>query len=149
MATKAETERLADAQFVGEDEYQGIATYHFALPAPASTDAASTLEGDFQVAQDGDHVLYSHWLESSRQGDFTQDFDERYQFQSIHEAVAAWGRELDIPTDDLLLTTFRGEDHQQLWVPWDGHPNAEAHRRIAEFLVSRVLEQVADGRPVP
>jgi lysophospholipase L1-like esterase len=78
--------------------------------------------------------------------DFTQDFDERYGFQTIHDAVAGWGRELSIPTDD-LLNNFRGEDHQQLWVPWDGHPNAEAHRRIAEFLVRRILEQVGGDRP--
>jgi lysophospholipase L1-like esterase len=77
--------------------------------------------------------------------DFTQDFDDRYSFGKIHDAVASWGRELDIPTDD-LLANFRGEDHQLLWVPWDGHPNAEAHRRIAEFLAARVLEHAAPGR---
>jgi len=72
--------------------------------------------------------------------DFTQEFDDRYAFRAIHDAVTTWGGELNIPTDD-LLDHFRGEDHQQLWVPWDGHPNAEAHRRIAEFLVTRILEQ--------
>ena len=71
--------------------------------------------------------------------DFTQDFDDRYAFRKIHDAVASWGRELGIPVFN-LLNTFRGQDHQALWVPWDGHPNAEAHRRIAEFLVARVLE---------
>ena len=72
--------------------------------------------------------------------DFTQEFDDRYAFRAIHDAVTTWGGELNIPTDD-LLDHFRGEDHQLLWVPWDGHPNAEAHRRIAEFLVTRILEQ--------
>ncbi len=72
--------------------------------------------------------------------DFTQEFDDRYAFRAIHDAVTTWGGELNIPTDD-VLDHFRGEDHQQLWVPWDGHPNAEAHRRIAEFLVTRILEQ--------
>jgi lysophospholipase L1-like esterase len=71
--------------------------------------------------------------------DFTQDFDERYAFGVIHDAVVTWGRELDIPTYD-LMQDFRGEDHQQLWVPWDGHPNAEAHRRIAEILVAKILD---------
>ena len=71
--------------------------------------------------------------------DFTRAFDDSYTWRPIHEAVAGWGRELDIPVFDLLLL-FRGEDHHTLWVPWDGHPNAEAHRRIAEFLVARILE---------
>jgi lysophospholipase L1-like esterase len=71
--------------------------------------------------------------------DFTQRFDDGYGWRPIHEAVASWGRELGVPTFD-LLDTFRGEDNQTLWVPWDGHPNAEAHRRIAEFLAARVLE---------
>jgi lysophospholipase L1-like esterase len=71
--------------------------------------------------------------------DFTQDFDDRYGFRKIHDAVASWGRELDVPVFD-LLTTFRGQDHQTLLVPWDGHPNAEGHRRIAEFMVARIAD---------
>jgi hypothetical protein len=73
--------------------------------------------------------------------DFTQDFGDKYPWRTIHDAVAGWGRELNIPTYD-LLSAFRGQDHQQLWVPWDGHPNAEAHRQIAAFLVARILEQL-------
>ena len=71
--------------------------------------------------------------------DFTQEFDDRYPWRAIHDAVTAWGGELNIPTDD-VMDHFRGEDHQQWWVPWDGHPNAAAHRRIAELLVTRILE---------
>ena len=71
--------------------------------------------------------------------DFTQSFDDQYPWRPIHEAVGDWGRELRVPVFDLLIP-FRGEDHLSLWVPWDGHPNAEAHRRIAEFLVARILE---------
>lgn len=71
--------------------------------------------------------------------DFTQNFDDSYAWRPIHEAVGNWGRELEIPVFD-LLTVFRGDDHTALWVPWDGHPNAEAHRRIAEFLAARILE---------
>ena len=72
--------------------------------------------------------------------DFTQAFDERYGLGKIHNAVASWGRELNIPVFD-MLTLFRGEDHSKWLVPWDGHPNAEAHHRIAEFLVGRILEE--------
>jgi lysophospholipase L1-like esterase len=71
--------------------------------------------------------------------DFTQSFDDRYPWRPIHEAVASWGGEMRVPVFDLLVP-FLGEDHVALWVPWDGHPNAEAHRRIAEFLVARILE---------
>ena len=71
--------------------------------------------------------------------DFTQSFDDQYGWRPIHEAVASWGREMRVPVFDLLIP-FLGEDHLSLWVPWDGHPNAEAHRRIAEFLVARILE---------
>ncbi len=71
--------------------------------------------------------------------DMTQSFDDTYAWRSIHDAVVGWGGELNIPTFD-LLTLFRGEDHNTLLVPWDGHPNAEAHRRMAEFLVARILE---------
>jgi len=70
--------------------------------------------------------------------DMTQNFDDTYAWRSIHDAVVGWGAELNIPTFD-LLTLFRGEDHNALLVPWDGHPNAQAHRRMAEFLVARIL----------
>jgi lysophospholipase L1-like esterase len=70
--------------------------------------------------------------------DFTQAFDERYGFERIHNAVAGWGRELKIPVFD-LLTLFRGEDHMAWLVPWDGHPNAAAHQRIASFLVDKIV----------
>jgi len=70
--------------------------------------------------------------------DVTQHLDDRYAWKTIHDAVTRWGVELNIPVFD-LLTLFRGENQQTLQVPWDGHPNAEAHRRMAEFLVARIL----------
>jgi lysophospholipase L1-like esterase len=80
--------------------------------------------------------------------DVTQELDERYPFRPIHDAVARWGRELDVPVFD-LLTLFRGEDHRSLLVPWDGHPNAAAHQRMAEFLVDRILENPQLAQPAP
>jgi len=71
--------------------------------------------------------------------DFTQPFDDHYAWRPIHEAVLRWGRELNVPAFDVLIP-FRNDDHTALWVPWDGHPNAEAHRRIAEFLIARIRE---------
>ena len=70
--------------------------------------------------------------------DVTQHLDDRYAWQTINDAVVRWGGELQIPTFD-LLNLFRGEDQATLIVPWDGHPNAGAHRRMAEFLVARIL----------
>lgn len=78
--------------------------------------------------------------------DFTVDFDERYPFKTIHDAVISWGREMGVPAFD-LLTPFLGQDHQTLWVPWDGHPNAEAHRRLAALLVSTVLNDPRTAAP--
>ena len=75
--------------------------------------------------------------------DFTQGFDERYGLLKIHSAVASWGRELHVPVFDLLTLLFRGEDHTKWLVPWDGHPNPEAHRRMAAFLVDKILEEPA------
>lgn len=71
--------------------------------------------------------------------DFTQTFDDQYAWRPIHDAVAGWGREMGVAVFD-VLEPFQGEDHVSLMVPWDGHPNAEGHRRIAEFLVARILD---------
>lgn len=71
--------------------------------------------------------------------DFTQSLDDQYGWRPIHDAVAGWGREMGVPVFDLLIP-FRGAEHSSLLVPWDGHPNAEAHLRIAEFLVARILD---------
>jgi lysophospholipase L1-like esterase len=74
--------------------------------------------------------------------DVTQNLDDRYAWRSIHDAVRRWGRELNIPTFD-LLDEFRGRDNKTLLVPWDGHPNADTHKDIATFLVGRILEQLS------
>lgn len=71
--------------------------------------------------------------------DVTQHLDDGYAWRPIHDAVTRWGRELNVPTYD-LLPAFQGRDHVALMVPWDGHPNAIAHQEIAAFLVARILE---------
>jgi hypothetical protein len=73
--------------------------------------------------------------------DVTQDLDDRYTWRTIHDAVRRWGRELQIPTFD-LLEQFRGRDHLALLVPWDGHPNAATHTEFATILAGRILEQL-------
>jgi lysophospholipase L1-like esterase len=78
--------------------------------------------------------------------DVTQDLDDRYTWRTIHDAVSRWGRELNIPTFD-LRKELSDRDHQTLLVPWDGHPNAEAHTAFATFLVTKVLEQLPAPAP--
>jgi lysophospholipase L1-like esterase len=69
--------------------------------------------------------------------DVTEPFDAAYPFGDIHARVARWAADLDVPVVD-LLPTFRGRDHEAYWIPGDGHPNAAAHRLIAETLAPAV-----------
>jgi lysophospholipase L1-like esterase len=69
--------------------------------------------------------------------DFTEPFDDGYPYADIHADVARWGDALGVPTVD-LLPTFRGRDHAAYSIPGDGHPNAAAHRVIAETLAPAV-----------
>lgn len=61
------TEKLADAKFVAQEDFQGIPAYHFVLDPVNSTETNSKVEGDFYLAQVGNYVLYSHWKETSSQ----------------------------------------------------------------------------------
>jgi lysophospholipase L1-like esterase len=69
--------------------------------------------------------------------DFTEPFDERYPYADIHAEVARWSTSLGVPTVD-LLPAFRGRDHTAYSIPGDGHPNAAAHRLIAETIAPAV-----------
>ena len=90
------TEKLVDAQFAGEEDFQGIPAYHFVLDPVSSTDsnASVQLEGDFYLARDGNYVLYSHWKETSSQGDFTQVYEVTQSLSSINQLT-----EIEIPAD--------------------------------------------------
>ncbi|HET6597238.1 MAG TPA: hypothetical protein VFG81_16545, partial [Anaerolineales bacterium] len=71
------TGKLQEAQFAGQEEFQGIPAYHFVLDPRTSTNTntSTQLEGDFYLAQDGNFVLYSHWKETSSQDNFTQVYE--------------------------------------------------------------------------
>ncbi len=56
---------LEDAQFTGEEDYQGIAAYHFVLEPTTPAGTNYTKEGDFFLSKEGSYVLYSHWKETS------------------------------------------------------------------------------------
>jgi hypothetical protein len=88
------TERLIDAQFAGEEEYQGIAVYHFVLEPTISMGTNTTMEGDFYVAIEGNYVLYSHWKETSAQENFSQVYEVIEELSSINQLS-----EITIPAD--------------------------------------------------
>ncbi|MDD5084673.1 MAG: SGNH/GDSL hydrolase family protein [Candidatus Omnitrophica bacterium] len=67
--------------------------------------------------------------------DVTQRLDDSYRWRRIHDCVSEWCHEFNIDSID-LLPYFLGSDHDKLWVPGDGHPNAIAHQKIAEILSS-------------
>jgi hypothetical protein len=96
------TEKLGDAQFAGQEEYQGIPAYHFVLEPVTSTDAniSIKLEGDLYLAQDGNYVLYSHWKETSSQGNFTQVYEVSESLSSINQLT-----EIKIPADMTDMVT--------------------------------------------
>ncbi len=90
------TEKLGEAQFAGQEDFQGIPTYHFVLDPVNSTEANTNdqLEGDFYLAQDGNYVLYSHWKETSSQGNFTQVYEVTESLSSINQSI-----EIKLPAD--------------------------------------------------
>ena len=90
------TEKLVDAQFAGQEEYEGISAYHFVLDPANSTgsNADYQLEGDFYLAQDGNYVLYSRWKETSKQGDFVQSFEVTETLSSVNQLT-----EIKLPAD--------------------------------------------------
>jgi len=96
------TEKLADAQFAGQEDFQGILAYHFVLEPVNSTDANTSLqlEGDLYLAQDGNYVLYSHWKETSSQGNFTQVYEVTESLSSINQLT-----EIKIPADMTEMVT--------------------------------------------
>ena len=66
--------------------------------------------------------------------------DGNYPFEAVHRLVANTGKELGIPTLD-LLPVFKGLDPSTLWVhPTDHHPNRDAHTLVAGA-VDKFLQQ--------
>lgn len=96
------TEKLLEAKFVGQEDYQGIPAYHFVLAAVTSTQAGTDLqiEGDFYLAQAGNYVLYSHWKETSRQQNFTQIYEVTEALSSINQLA-----EIQLPADMEKMAT--------------------------------------------
>lgn len=90
------TGKLLDAKFVGEGDYQGIPAYHFVLD-PVSTPGPGSsygLEGDLELARDGNYVLRSHWKETSSQDNFSQVYEVTETLSSINQVT-----DIELPAD--------------------------------------------------
>ena len=68
----------------------------------------------------------------------TEKFGELYKLKPIHSAVSEWGAEFDVPTYD-LLPYFYDKNHEEYWVPGEGHPNAKANKLFAEIMVEKII----------
>ncbi len=81
------TGKLLEAKFAGEEEYEGIPAYHFVLDAGNSSDSNSNyqVEGDLFLAKEGNYVLFSHQLETTKQDNFSQNFEVTYALSSINQ----------------------------------------------------------------
>lgn len=90
------TEKLGAAQFVGQEDFEGIPAYHFVLDPVETTqgDTQYQLEGDLYIARDGNYVLYSHWKETSSQGNFKQVYEVTHSLSSINQLT-----EIKLPAD--------------------------------------------------
>ena len=88
--------KLMEARFAGEQEYQGIAAYHFVLDAGNSTASSEyyQLEGELYLAKEGNFILFSHQLETSKQGDFVQTYEVTQTLSSIGQLT-----EITLPPD--------------------------------------------------
>lgn len=88
--------KLVEAEFAGEEAYEGIAAYHFVLDAANSTEsnADSQLEGDLYLEIEGNYILFSHWIETSKQEDFVQSFEVTEALSSIRQLT-----EISLPVD--------------------------------------------------
>ena len=100
--------RLVDAKFAGEEQYEGLAAYHFVLDAGASSNpnANSQLQGELYIAKEGNYILFSHWLETTKQGAFSQTFEVTETVSSINQVTEIkMPSEMEnmVPTADLPI----------------------------------------------
>lgn len=91
------------ANFVGEEEFGGLAAYHFTFDetnlayydASVPADPGSTLEGDFYVAQTGSYVLYTHSKSTNvGEGGYTSAYEVTETLSAINELT-----EITLPAD--------------------------------------------------
>ena len=88
--------KLVEAQFISEEQYEGIAAYHFMLDAANSTESNADyqVEGEFYLAREGNYILFSHQLETSKQGDLVQSYEVTETLSSVNQLT-----EIALPAD--------------------------------------------------
>lgn len=88
--------KLVDATFAGEEAYDGTTAYHFVLDANTSTGSnpAYQVEGDLYLAREGNYLLYSHSLETTKPGETVSTFELTYAVSSIDQPT-----EISLPAD--------------------------------------------------
>ncbi len=88
--------KLLEAQFAGEQEYEEFAAYHFVLDAASSTQSTADyqVEGELYLAREGNYILFSRQLETSKQGDFAQTYEMTGTLSSINQLA-----EIKLPAD--------------------------------------------------
>ena len=69
--------------------------------------------------------------------DFNLPWGPDYPYTQIHAQIAAAAKSLQIPVVD-LTTTFTGQQSQSYAIPGDGHPNPQAHKKIAETMAAEL-----------
>jgi len=84
--------KLVDAKFAGQVEISGILADHFVLEPVDS--GGSSLEGDVLVAQDGNYIISSRWLETASGQNFAQSYEVTAQLSSINQLT-----EIKLPTE--------------------------------------------------
>ncbi len=77
--------------------------------------------------------------------DYTQEFDDRYSYQAIHEEVFEWADKSGVRTVD-MLPYMRGKDANNYRVKGDGHPNGKAFAEAAQVLAP-VIHESLEGSP--
>jgi len=88
--------KLVEARYAGEEAYDGIAAHRFVLDKADSTDSNTDyqVEGELYLAREGNYLLFSHQLETSKQGDFVQTFEVTYTLSSNDQLT-----EIKLPAD--------------------------------------------------
>ena len=82
------------------------------------------------------------------------ELNDPYPFQGVVDTIQQFADDNGFPTYD-LLPDFKGQNAPNLWVsPFDQHPNAEAHKLVAEqlepfvrMLIATTAERENDIRP--
>ncbi len=83
----ANTDVLVDATFVGEEEVEGIAAYHFVLEQMELPNSNDKLEGEFYLAKEGNYVLYSSWKSGTSDSDYFQITETFSSINQLSEIV--------------------------------------------------------------